>query len=70
MRTRQLAERPWCEACLVQGIHEPAEEVDHIKPHRGDPSLFFDEKNLQSLSKRCHSEKTASETIHAPDTPT
>ena len=65
MRARQLAEHPWCEACLKAGIHEPAEEVDHIKPHRGNPVLFFDDENLQSLSKRCHSIKTASETLHA-----
>lgn len=63
MRARQLADHPWCEACLLKDIYEPAEEVDHIKPHRGNPSLFFDEKNLQSLSKSCHSAKTSSETI-------
>jgi len=28
--------------------------VDHKTPHRGDPDLFWDEKNLQSVSKAWH----------------
>lgn len=28
--------------------------VDHIKPHRGDPALFFDPSNLQTVTKRYH----------------
>ena len=28
--------------------------VDHITPHRGDLSLFWDEKNLQTVSKAYH----------------
>ncbi|MFZ5736322.1 MAG: HNH endonuclease [Pseudomonadota bacterium] len=27
---------------------------DHIKPHRGDERLFWDEGNLQTLCKSCH----------------
>lgn len=27
---------------------------DHIRPHRGDVLLFWDENNLQTLCKRCH----------------
>lgn len=27
---------------------------DHIRPHRGDPALFWDEDNLQTLCKPCH----------------
>jgi 5-methylcytosine-specific restriction endonuclease McrA len=27
---------------------------DHIKPHRGDERLFWDETNLQTLCKSCH----------------
>lgn len=27
---------------------------DHIKPHRGDERLFWDEGNLQTLCKTCH----------------
>ena len=28
--------------------------VDHIKPHRGDPELFWDEENLHAVSKAFH----------------
>ncbi|UWQ77366.1 HNH endonuclease [Leisingera sp. M658] len=28
--------------------------VDHKRPHRGDPDLFWDERNLQSVSKSYH----------------
>lgn len=28
--------------------------ADHIKPHRGDPVLFWDPRNLQTLLKTCH----------------
>lgn len=28
--------------------------VDHVKPHRGDPELFWDEENLQAVSKAYH----------------
>lgn len=38
---------------------EPAQVVDHIIPHHGDPDLFWAEWNLQTLSKRQHDEKTA-----------
>jgi 5-methylcytosine-specific restriction endonuclease McrA len=27
---------------------------DHIKPHRGDDALFWDDANLQTLCKPCH----------------
>ena len=27
---------------------------DHIKPHRGDEALFWDEGNLQTMCKPCH----------------
>lgn len=36
--------------------------VDHKTPHRGDPTLFFDPENLQSVSKAWHdSEKQRQE---------
>jgi 5-methylcytosine-specific restriction protein A len=38
-----------------------ANEVDHIKPHKGDMALFWDSSNWQSLCKPCHSAKTATE---------
>ena len=55
-RTRQaiLLQEPWCRSCKV----EPATEVDHIVPHRGDQAKFKDIDNLQPLCKACHSRKT------------
>lgn len=29
--------------------------ADHIRPHRGDPDLFWDRRNLQCLCWSCHS---------------
>jgi len=41
----------------------PAENspvVDHIKPHRGDPDLFWDPENLQAVSKAYHDKEKQS----------
>ena len=39
---------------------------DHKQPHRGDPALFWDERNLQALCKPCHDgAKQAEERKHA-----
>ena len=54
-----LAQHPWCEACKRKGFYRPAQVVDHIKPHRKDYELFWEETNWQSLCKPCHDEKTA-----------
>lgn len=56
-----LAEQPVCRGFTKDGkrCHEPATEVDHIKPHKGDMELFWDMTNLQGLCKSCHSRKTA-----------
>jgi 5-methylcytosine-specific restriction protein A len=43
------------------GVLYPAEETDHIVPHRGDMMLFWDSDNWQGLTKRDHSRKTAME---------
>ena len=65
MREAQLVKDPWCAECLNRGEHTLATEVDHIVPHDGDPQLFFDETNLQSLCKPDHSSKTAKEVWHS-----
>lgn len=56
-----LKAHPLCEECLKNGIVEPSEVTDHIIPHKGDMVLFWDKKNHQALSKRCHDRKTAKE---------
>ena len=33
-------------------------DVDHIVPHRGDLTLFWDRGNLQALCRQCHRDKT------------
>lgn len=54
MRWYQLSEFPLCADCSARGRVAAATVADHIKPHRGDEDLFYDEKNLQSLCKHCH----------------
>ncbi|WP_045573628.1 HNH endonuclease [Desulfosporosinus sp. I2] len=58
---RFLEEHPLCVACEREGKLTPSKIVDHIKPHKGDMMLFWDESNWQALCKRCHDIKTARE---------
>ena len=61
-RENHLQLYPYCEECKRQG--KPgvlATDVDHITPHKGDPDLFWDPNNWQSLCHECHSRKTARE---------
>ena len=44
-----LAFHPDCTCC-----GRPATLVDHIQPHRGDPALFWNWRNWQSLCTPCH----------------
>ncbi len=53
VRLQVLERQPFCKC------GEPATEVDHIIPHRGDEDKFRDVKNLQGMCKPCHSAKTA-----------
>lgn len=55
-RKAYLAASPFCRMC-----GEPATEVDHIVPHKGDQRLFWDRKNWQPLCKPHHSAKTMAE---------
>ena len=55
-RKKFMSEHPYCAEC-----GRVASDLDHIRPHKGDLSLFWDKDNWQSLCKSCHSEKTASE---------
>jgi len=40
---------PMCAMC-----HGEATQVDHIKPHKGDRALFWDQTNWQPLCTTCH----------------
>jgi len=55
-----LAQHPLCEECRKEGRLTPATVVDHIIPHRGDRTLFWDKRNWQPLCKDCHDRKTGS----------
>ncbi|HOO52034.1 MAG TPA: HNH endonuclease signature motif containing protein [Alphaproteobacteria bacterium] len=55
-----LRRHPLCAECKHQGKLTPATVVDHIIPHRGDMTLFWDESNWQPLCKDCHDRKTGS----------
>jgi 5-methylcytosine-specific restriction protein A len=48
-RSNYLVFNPWCTMC--NGI---ATVVDHIKPHKGNMTLFWDKGNWQSLCRTCH----------------
>lgn len=63
LRARQLAAEPLCAACRERGMIRLASQVDHVVPHRGVAGLFFDETNLQSLCRECHSSKTGQERV-------
>lgn len=56
MRAQQLARKPFCQCPHHKGTDKSARAtvVDHTKPHRGDPRLFWDVRNLRSMTKLCH----------------
>lgn len=56
-----LAEFPLCEECLVEGVAESANVVDHKIPHRGDMTLFWDRSNWRSLCTPHHDRKRGEE---------
>lgn len=64
IRRIQLSKEPWCQECMRQEIYTPATDVDHVKPHRGDPRRFYGGP-FQSLCHSCHSRKTAKEVLNA-----
>lgn len=53
-RNLYIAENPICVMCEAQGKLTPATVVDHVIPHKGDDTLFWDMGNWQSLCKRHH----------------
>ena len=64
IRDRYMNAHPLCERCLKDGRYVKATVVDHIKPHRGDPVLFWDRSNWRGLCKSCHDKKTGREDSH------
>ena len=60
-RKAYLQKHPLCVECMKEGRYVKATDVDHIKAHRGDRTLFWDETNWQPLCHRHHSQKTRKE---------
>jgi 5-methylcytosine-specific restriction protein A len=50
-----------CAEHLRRGEHVAAKVVDHIKPHKQNPRLFWDRKNWQGLCISCHNRKSQTE---------
>jgi 5-methylcytosine-specific restriction endonuclease McrA len=48
-RYRYLHHNPHCYAC-----GKKSEVIDHVKPHRGDETLFWKTDNMIPLCHRCH----------------
>ena len=60
-----LAAHPFCVDCVATGqALGLAEEVDHIRPHRNNPALFWDRTNWAPRCKAHHSAKTAREVLN------
>lgn len=53
-RATFLKRNPLCAFCKEQGKVTAATVVDHITPHKGDSSLFWDSSNWQPLCKTHH----------------
>lgn len=52
----------WCRLCKVEGRGlAMATDVDHIKPHGGNPAQFWNRSNWQPLCGACHRKKTNAE---------
>ena len=60
-RKNYLKEHTFCMKCQQSNRLVKAEVVDHIVPHRGDKTLFWDQSNWQPLCKKCHDHKTRTE---------
>ena len=69
-RAAQLMRSPLCERCLARGETVEATEVHHKWDRKDAPWLAYDEGNLESLCKPCHSRITAAEHRRTTDTAT
>ena len=58
---RYLARNPLCVRHMDIGETVVARHVDHIRPAREHPQLFWDEDNWQALCPPCHGSKTREE---------
>ncbi|MBP0634891.1 HNH endonuclease [Cupriavidus sp. AcVe19-6a] len=54
LRRAHLDRHPYCEMCADLGDVVPGTVVDHRTPHRGNWTLFLDDRNLQTLCSTHH----------------
>jgi 5-methylcytosine-specific restriction protein A len=54
VRQQQLSAHPYCQCPHHEGQCIPADVVDHKQAHKGDARMFWDTRNLQSMTKQCH----------------
>ncbi|MBR1230221.1 HNH endonuclease [Bradyrhizobium sp. AUGA SZCCT0176] len=54
LRAAQLAKQPLCQRCASRDRIVAASVAHHTTPHKGDPVLFWDPKNLSSSCADCH----------------
>lgn len=59
--SREFRHGKLCALCTLLHRITPATCTDHIYPHGGDKTLFWDERNWQALCDACHNHKTARE---------
>ena len=57
IRGKYLQANPFCVCCAQSGYRQLAQHVDHIIPHEGDPALFWNRANWQSLCFHHHWKK-------------
>ena len=55
-RAEFLSRYPYCAIC-----NQLATVVDHIKPHKGNEEIFWNQDNWQPLCASCHTKKTFKE---------
>jgi 5-methylcytosine-specific restriction protein A len=66
-RSRAWLREPGHQFCVgyPKGVHGDrlvaAQLPDHIKAHKGDEELFWDEDNWQPMCRRCNSRKAVAE---------
>lgn len=58
-RAAFLRDNPLCVECKRYGVIAPASVVDHIDPHGGNETVFWDRNRWQALCASCHGRKTA-----------
>src|SRR5689334_18511643 len=69
-RLQHLAHEPFCRMCAAAGRQTAAVVVDHIQPHRGNLTLFWDRSNWMSLCRiHANVEKQRIEAGGKPRTP-